>query len=64
MSAMNYDEEKSFTGYDQLVIGGYDGIVRGLLSGLNIVLKLQRVVSEIDYYSSNVTVKMTDGSWV
>lgn len=45
------------------MIGGYDGIVTGLLSGLNIDIKLKHVVSEIDYSAvSGVTIKMSDGS--
>ena len=58
-----YNEGEEFDGQDQLVIGGYDGVVSGLLSGLNIDIRLSQVVSEIDYSSvSGVTVKMTDGS--
>jgi monoamine oxidase len=60
---MTYDEGEEFDGEDELVIGGYDGIVSGLLSGLKIDLKLSNVVSSIDYSAaSGVTVKMTNGS--
>lgn len=65
LSAKNYDEGDEFDGEDQLAVGGYDGIVHGLLSGLEIELKLRQVVSEIDYSSNNgVNVKIVDGSWV
>ena len=63
LSLMTYDEGEEFDGEDELVIGGYDGIVSGLLSGLKIDLKLSNVVSSIDYSAaSGVTVKMTNGS--
>jgi monoamine oxidase len=65
LSAKNYDEGDEFDGEDHLAVGGYDGIVHGLLSGLDIDLKLRQVVSEIDYSSNNaVNVKIVDGSWV
>ncbi len=38
LSVMTYDEGEEFDGEDQLVIGGYDGVVSGLLSGLKIDL--------------------------
>ena len=65
LSLWNYDEGEEFDGEDELVIGGYDGVVSGLLSGLKIDLKLNNVVSSIDYTGkSGVTVKMTDGTSV
>ena len=58
-----YNEEKEFDGQDQRVIGGFDGVVSGLLSGLNIDIRLSQFVSEIDYSGvSGVTVKITDGT--
>jgi monoamine oxidase len=47
------------------VIGGYDGVVHGLLYGLDIEIRLNSVVREIDYTGvSGVTVKMNDGSQI
>ena len=47
------------------MIGGYDGVVHGLLQGLDIEIRLNSVVREIDYSGvSGVTVKMTDGSQI
>ena len=44
LSVLTYDEGKEFEGEDQLIIGGYDGIVAGLLKGLKVDIKLQRIV--------------------
>ncbi len=47
------------------MIGGYDGVVHGLLYGLDIEIRLNSVVREIDYTGvSGVTVKMNDGSQI
>ena len=47
------------------MIGGYDGVVSGLLSGLEIDIWLNNIVSEIDYSGvQGVTVKMADGSQI
>jgi monoamine oxidase len=63
LSLLTYDEGEEFDGEDELVVGGYDGIVSGLLKGLKIDLKLNKVVSTIDYSAtSGVTVRMIDGS--
>lgn len=63
MGLWYYNEGTEFSGEDYLVIGGYEGVVSGLLSGLNIDIKLGHVVSEIDYSGvSGVAVKMADNS--
>jgi len=48
-----------------LVVGGYDGVVHGLLTELDITVKLNYVVSEIHYsLDDGVKVTANDGSEV
>jgi len=45
MSSINFDEEAdTYSGEDKFVVGGFDNIVHGLLSGLKIDIKLKHIV--------------------
>jgi len=64
ISTIHFDEGlNAYSGPDFFVYGGYDAIPRGLIHGLDIDLRLGKVVTEIDYSLSNgVIIKMKDGS--
>ena len=59
LSLQAFDTDEQFSGADQYIVSGYDGVAQGLAHGLDI--RLNQTVSKIDW-TGGVTVTTNQGT--